>query len=96
MMDHMDVTYEEELPPALARAEGALDSLLARYDERIGRHRDAAAPDAERLAQLVAEREELLTDKDLLRGLSEEQLVQVTAIYETRNDSLDSPQPDAR
>ncbi|MFI0239869.1 hypothetical protein [Streptomyces sp. NPDC016845] len=92
----MDVTYEEELPAPLVRAESALDSLLARYAQRIERQRDAAAPDPERLAQLVAEREELLTDKDLLRGLSEEQLVQVTAIYETRNDSLDSPQPDAR
>ncbi|MEU6387810.1 hypothetical protein [Streptomyces sp. NPDC046939] len=87
---------EEERPARLARAEMALDSLLARYADRIERLGSTADPDPERLAQLVAEREELLTDRDLLSGLSGDELVRVSAIYETRNDSLDSPQPDAR
>ncbi|MFJ8820805.1 hypothetical protein ACIREE_03380 [Streptomyces sp. NPDC102467] len=85
-----------ELPAPLTRAESALDSLLARYETRIQQHGRAAAPDAGRHEQLLAERQELLTDKSLLSGLSDEQLVQVTAIYETRNDALDSSQPDAQ
>ncbi|MEV1021350.1 hypothetical protein [Streptomyces sp. NPDC050264] len=85
-----------DLPAPLVRAEDALDSLLARYEARIQQHRRAAAPDTERHDQLIAERQELLTDKSLLSGLTDEQLVQVTAIYETRNDALDSSQPDAQ
>ncbi|MFI7382741.1 hypothetical protein [Streptomyces sp. NPDC049813] len=92
----MDAPPEDELPEPAVRAEAALARLLARYEERIAQGRRAAAPDTERLARLVAEREELLTDRDLLAGLSDEQLLQVTAIYETRGDTLDSSQPDAQ
>ncbi|GAA2305274.1 hypothetical protein OKJ48_44250 [Streptomyces kunmingensis] len=92
----MDEAPEDDLPAPPVRAEGALDSLLARYEARIEQHRRSAAADPERLDQLVAERQELLTDKDLLAELSDEQLLQVTAIYETRNDALDSSQPDAQ
>jgi hypothetical protein len=96
MMDPMDEAPGADLPAPPERAEAALDSLLARYEARIQQHRRAAAPDTERLEQLVSERQELLTDLDLLPELSDEQLLQVAAIYETRNDSLDSAQPDAQ
>ncbi|MET9496223.1 hypothetical protein [Streptomyces sp. NPDC006552] len=91
-----DEAPEPALPAPAARAANALDRLLAHYADRIAELRRAAAPDAERLGRLLAERQELLTDKDLLADLTEEQLVQVAAIYETRNDTLDSTQPDVR
>ncbi|MFJ9038639.1 hypothetical protein ACIRF8_18855 [Streptomyces sp. NPDC102406] len=92
----MDEAHDTGLPAPRVRAEEALNSLLARYEDRIRQHRRAAVPDAERLGQLAHEQQELLTDRDLLPELSEEQLLQVTAIYETRNEALDSTQPDAQ
>ncbi|MET7519491.1 hypothetical protein ABZS88_40065 [Streptomyces sp. NPDC005480] len=81
---------------AYARAEAALDALLARYARRIQQKRRAAPTDSEATEQMLAERRELLADKHRMEEMSEEQLVQVAAIYEARNENWDSDVPDGK
>lgn len=84
----MDDSHDD-LPPYYARAEQALGSLLARYAAQIHRLRragDAAPPGA--LERLMAERQELQADQSTLVDLDDEQLAQVAAIYEARNEAF--------
>ncbi|WP_425824609.1 hypothetical protein [Streptomyces fractus] len=90
----MDDAHEAGLSDPQTRAQTALDALLQRYAARIMAKRRAGLDDTEEMSRLVEERQALVADKEGMLEMSDEQLVQVAAVYEARIETWDSDAPD--
>ncbi|MFZ3562889.1 hypothetical protein ACOKM5_43940 [Streptomyces sp. BH097] len=92
----MDDAHDSGLSESQTRAQTALDDLLQRYAARIMAKRRAGLGDTDELAALVEERQALVADKEGLLEMSDEQLVQVSAVYEARIETWASDAPDPK